>query len=68
MSASQVIDLRETRAARFSQLAIYVSKPYYFLIYRTYSTALPLSRIPQHFSNSKNHNYERRDCINLLNA
>jgi hypothetical protein len=68
MSASRVVDLKETRAARFGQLAVYVGKPYYFLVCRTCGTALPLSRIPQHFSDSKNYNYERKDCIDLLNA
>jgi hypothetical protein len=47
---------------------VYVGKPYYFLVCRTCGTALPLSRILWHFSDSKNHNYERRDCIDLLDA
>jgi hypothetical protein len=68
MSASRAVDLKETRVARFGQLAVCVGKPYYFLVCRTYGTALRLSRIPQHFSSSKNHNYERKYYIDLLDA
>ena len=57
-----------TQAARFRKLVVYVDEPYCFLVCRICHTALPLSHIPQHFSNSKNHNYERRDCIEVLEA
>jgi hypothetical protein len=58
-SSNQREALQITQAARFRKLFKYVNKPHYFLVYRTYRTALHLSRIPQHFSNSKNHNYKR---------
>jgi hypothetical protein len=57
-----------TQAARFRKLVVYIGEPHCFLVCRTCHTALPLSRIPQHFSNSKNHNYERQDCIEVLGA
>jgi hypothetical protein len=57
-----------TQAARFRKLVMYVDEPNCFLKCCTYRIALPLSRIPQHFGNSKNHNYERQDCIEVLEA
>ncbi|KAH8723332.1 hypothetical protein GQ44DRAFT_728818 [Phaeosphaeriaceae sp. PMI808] len=68
MLTSQIATLQETQAARFAQLAIYVGKPYCFFVCRKCGTALPLSRVPQHYSDSKNHNYERKDCVDLLQA
>jgi hypothetical protein len=47
---------------------VYVEELHCFFVCRACCTALPLSRIPQHFSNSNNHNYERLKYIQVLEA
>jgi hypothetical protein len=47
---------------------VYVEELHCFFVCRTCCTALPLSRISQHFSNSNNHNYKRLKYIQVLEA
>jgi hypothetical protein len=52
-SSDQGEALQMTQAAQIRKLVVYVDESYYFLVCRTRRTALPLSRIPQHFGNQR---------------
>jgi hypothetical protein len=59
-------DLQSLRAARLEQLIDYVAEPYFFLTCKSCRVALPLSRVPTHFSSSKYHPYSHEDCVDAL--
>lgn len=60
--------LQVARAARLLALVAYVPAPGFFLACKTCQIAVPLSLIPFHFSSTKVHTYNRKDCAALLAA
>lgn len=61
-------DIQSLRAARLEQLISYVAEPYFFLTCKSCRVALPLSRVPAHFSSQKHHHYSYKDCVDALKA
>lgn len=61
-------DLQSLRAARLEQLINYVAEPYFFLTCKSCRIALPLSRVPAHFSSPEYHPYSYKDCVDALEA
>jgi hypothetical protein len=60
--------LQRLQAARLEQLIDYVAEPYFFLTCKSCRVALPLSRIPAHFSSPKYHPYRYKDCVDAHEA
>jgi hypothetical protein len=60
--------LQRRQAARLEQLIDYVAEPYFFLTCKSCRVALPLSRVPAHFSSPKYHPYSYKDCADALKA
>jgi hypothetical protein len=60
--------LQRIQAARLEQLIDYVAQPYFFLTCKSCRVALPLSRVPAHFSSPKYHPYSYKDCVDALEA
>jgi hypothetical protein len=60
--------LQRLQAARLEQLIDYVAELYFSVTCKSCRVALPLSRIPAHFSSPKYHPYSYKDCVDALEA
>ena len=60
--------LQSLRAEKLEQLIDYVAEPYFFLTCKSCRVALPLSRVPTHFSSTGHHCYNHKDCVDAVEA